>query len=281
MYPYVKSDWQSPKVGVFHSDLILLAFQPRILGGNLIILGFFFALTLESQVHADFVGKDADPELRISIQQFIGTKPGTKGKFFIRAHLERQDEEVSLFCTQGFKVSSRRQDRILYCSKRVGTVDHEDDEALSFELRWSRTRTRSVFAIANIKYFGDGYFFEKELYTLLGAGWRQRLGRQKTIRLALSARKTLGVFSPMEALIQTSSRLLGRKVLIDDAGLGLRLPIESVHTHVSPTHKATVFTVLNKMELDNRIRVPNASGPVTIDLSDWWETDLLLGLNIN
>lgn len=245
------------------------------------MVGLFVALLLHSFAFADFNGTGVDQDLTITLKTHVGTKPATRGRYLIRAHLHRQGEESSFNCIRGFRIVAHRQHLFLQCSKHVGSPDHEDEEALSFNLRWSRTRSSGHLSISDVHYVGDGSYFSKELYTLLGSAWRQRLNQTKALPLTISDRNDLKPFTSLSSLLETSYILLGRKALVEQRGLTFRLPVKSIYATVSPDFKASVFAILETKELDGTLHLANLTGPALLNLNDWNDNDLLLGLNIN
>jgi hypothetical protein len=252
-------------------------------GCHLSIFGILFLSILSPYTHADFVGTGPDQNLTVTIIPSVESKSNANatGKLVIRTLLRRQGEETSFYCTRSFRITMQSHQLLLSCSKHVGTPGYEDEEMLAFEVRWSRSRIHKYFSIANISYKGDGSFFNKELYTLLGASWRQRLRRQKILPLVLTEQRTLEVFSPLSSLLDTSYVLLGRKALINIGGLSLRLPVRSIRASIMPDGRTTVLALLDTASLDPKIHVEGVSGPAVLNFYDWKDDELLNGLNIN
>ncbi|MGE0763802.1 MAG: hypothetical protein AB7N80_11035 [Bdellovibrionales bacterium] len=206
----------------------------------------------------DFSGEVDGNELQIDLSQYRGVGKKTKNNQYVKAQFERGVLSGGFFCTREGMLNKVTHTLSLYCSDEVRTISDDDNEAMSFRIEQRTQRRHTQYLITQIDCAGACDFFEDEMTTLLGEGWRHLPDDtlyETTIELKPISRRRFAEFLPAETVAYAAKPQVGKSVLIQDGSLRVTLPITKFDFRIDPNFEVLLTASLGNSQ-NKTIRVP-------------------------
>lgn len=150
--------------------------------------------------------------LQATIRMLDGTKAATKNQRFIKTTLQGAGKKVDFWCDLGGHVAPGESVSKLSCTKGVGTVSGDDNEAITFDIAFKHADKTAQ--IVNYEYVGDGTFLGDEDEAINPGG--SLTG--KAVDLAIQKRMTLSrdVFKLADRLAAATEAFVNGPSLVAD-----------------------------------------------------------------